>query len=99
MYKNIKNIDKIVFGTGSFNQLEDILKPKRVENNKYFVFVVDDFFDGKELSNKLPAYEEDLVFFIDASHEEPKTGQIDHLRDEILASKGLPSGIVGIGGG
>jgi len=99
VYKNIKNIDKIVFGTGSFSQLEDILKPKRIENNKYFVFVVDDFFDGKELSNKLPAYEEDMVFFIDASHEEPKTGQIDHLRDEILAAKGLPSGIVGIGGG
>ncbi|MCF6241028.1 MAG: iron-containing alcohol dehydrogenase family protein [Bacteroidales bacterium] len=99
MYKNIKNIDKIVFGNGSFSQLESILKPHRVENNKYFVFIVDDFFDGKELANQLPAYEEDMVFFIDASHDEPKTGQIDHLRDEILDLKGTPSGIVGIGGG
>lgn len=99
MYKNIKNIDKIVFGTGSFSQLEDILKPHRIENNKYFVFIVDDFFDGKELANQLPAYEEDMVFFIDASHDEPKTGQIDRLRDEIMDLKGIPSGIVGIGGG
>ncbi len=99
MYKNIKNIDKIVFGNGSFSQLEDILKPHRIENNKYFVFIVDDFFDGKELANKLPAYEEDMVFFIDASHDEPKTGQIDRLRDEIIDLKGTPSGIVGIGGG
>jgi 3-deoxy-alpha-D-manno-octulosonate 8-oxidase len=99
VYKNIKNIDKIVFGTGSFSQLEDILKPHRIENNKYFVFIVDDFFDGKELANQLPAYEEDMVFFIDASHDEPKTGQIDRLRDEIMDLKGIPSGIVGIGGG
>ncbi len=99
MYKNIKNIDKIVFGNGSFSQLDDILKPHRIENNKYFVFIVDDFFDGKELANQLPAYEEDMVFFIDASHDEPKTGQIDRLRDEIIDLKGTPSGIVGIGGG
>jgi 3-deoxy-alpha-D-manno-octulosonate 8-oxidase len=99
VYKNIKNIDKIVFGNGSFSQLEDILKPHRIENNKYFVFIVDDFFAGKELANQLPAYEEDMVFFIDASHDEPKTGQIDRLRDEIIDLKGTPSGIVGIGGG
>jgi 3-deoxy-alpha-D-manno-octulosonate 8-oxidase len=43
VFKNIKNIDKIVYGTGSFDQLDDIIAPKREENNKYFVFLVDDF--------------------------------------------------------
>ena len=99
MLKNIKNIDKIVFGAGSFSQLEDIIQPKRTENDKFFVFIVDNFFKGKYLAKNLPAYEDDLTYFIDVSHEEPKTGQIDELRDEILSKKGLPSGIVGIGGG
>ncbi|MBN1251059.1 MAG: iron-containing alcohol dehydrogenase [Bacteroidales bacterium] len=99
MIKNIRNIDKIVFGGGSFSQLEDIIQSKRTENDKFFVFIVDDFFKGKYLEKSLPAYEDDLVFFLDASHEEPKTGQIDELRDEILSKSGLPSGIVGIGGG
>jgi hypothetical protein len=28
VFKNIKNIDKIVYGTGSFDQLDDIIAPK-----------------------------------------------------------------------
>jgi 3-deoxy-alpha-D-manno-octulosonate 8-oxidase len=99
MYKNIRNIDKIVYGPGSFNQLEEILKPIRTDNNNYFVFLVDDYFEDKKLSEKLPAKIADLVYFIDASHEEPKTNQVDQLRDEILGGESLPSGIVGIGGG
>jgi len=98
-YKNIKNIDKIVFGTGSFDQLDEIIAPKRTENNKYFVFLVDDFFKGKYLEKRIPACADDIVKFIFTGKDEPKTGQIDQLRDEILASKGLPSGVVGIGGG
>ncbi len=99
MFKNIKNIDKIVFGTGSFDQLEEIIKPKRSENKKYFVFLVDDYFKGKYLEKRIPALNEDVVEFIFTGKDEPKTGQIDNLRDKILASKGLPSGVVGIGGG
>jgi len=99
VYKNIKNINKIVFGTGSFDQLDEIIKPKREENDQFFVFLVDDFFRGKYLEKRLPLLDGDIVEFIFTGKEEPKTGQIDKLRDEILASKGLPSGVVGIGGG
>ncbi len=99
MFKNIKNIDKIVYGVGSFSQLEEILAPKRDENNKYFVFVVDDFFKGKSLEKQIPTKDKDIVKFIHTSKDEPKTEQIDQLRDEIIDSQGLPSGVVGIGGG
>ncbi len=99
MFKNIKNIDKIVYGVGSFNQLDDIIAPIRQENNKYFVFIVDDFFKGKELEKRLPLKDEDIVKFVFTSKDEPKTGQIDELRDDIMNKKGLPSGVVGIGGG
>lgn len=99
MLKNIKNIDKIVYGMGSFDQLDEIIAPIREKNNKYFVFIVDDFFKGKYLEKRLPVYNNDIVKYVYTGKDEPKTEQIDQLRDEILASQGLPSGVVGIGGG
>lgn len=96
---NFNNIGKICYGKGSFDQLGEILEPRRSENEGYMVFVVDDYFKGKELQSRLPLAENDMLYFIDGSHEEPKTDQIDFLRDEILEQQGLPAGVVGIGGG
>jgi 3-deoxy-alpha-D-manno-octulosonate 8-oxidase len=99
MYKNFKNIVKVVYGRGSFNMMEEILEPVRKQNDHFFLFVVDNYFKGKELEKRLPATAEDVVRFIDVDPHEPTTDQIDSLRDEVLASKGLPSGVIGIGGG
>ena len=96
---NFNNIGKICYGRGSFDQLGEILEPKRSENKGFMVFVVDDYFEHEDLADRLPVKQGDMVFFIDGSHEEPKTSQIDELRDEIISTKGLPSGIIGIGGG
>ena len=98
-HKNFKSIEKTVFGRGSFNQLAEIIEPVRNLNNTYFVYIVDDFFKGKELSKRLNQKPEDIVYFIDVDPHEPTTEQIDNLRDEILTLKGLPSGVIGIGGG
>lgn len=98
-HKNFKNIDKVTYGRGSFAQLNQTIEPVRKENNKYFVFIVDNYFKGKPLSNNLQNKPEDLIYFIDVDAYEPTTEQIDTLRDEILAKKGLPSGVIGIGGG
>lgn len=99
MHKNFKNIEKIVFGRGSFNQLDEIIAPIRKENDGFFVFVVDNYFKGKELENRIPLKEKDVVYFIDVDPKEPTTDQIDNLRDEVIEKNGMPSGIVGIGGG
>ena len=99
MYKNFKNIDKVVFGRGCFVSLDGILAERRNDNDKFFLFVVDQFFKGKELENRLPVKPGDIVKFIDPDPQEPTTDQIDNLRDEVLNTKGLPSGVVGIGGG
>lgn len=99
MHKNFKGIEKTVFGRGSFHQLDDILAPRRSENQQYFVFVVDNYFKGKDLEYNIPNRLEDLVYFISVEEHEPTTEQIDRLRDEILEKKGLPAGVVGIGGG
>lgn len=99
MHKNFKSVEKTVFGRGSFNQLAEIIEPKRVLNNRYFVYVVDNYFKGKELEGRLQQKPEDLIYFIDVDPHEPTTDQVDNLRDEILSIKGLPSGVIGIGGG
>lgn len=98
-HKNFKNIDKVVFGRGSFSMLGGILETKRHENAGFFLYVIDHYFNGKPLADKLPLQPGDVVKFIDVDPYEPTTEQIDGLRDEILANHGLPAGVVGIGGG
>lgn len=98
-HKNFKNIDKVTYGRGSFAQLAETVEHVRKENNKYFVYVVDNYFKGKPLSTQLQNKPDDLIYYIDVDPHEPKTEQIDTLRDEILAKQGLPSGVIGIGGG
>jgi 3-deoxy-alpha-D-manno-octulosonate 8-oxidase len=99
MHKNFKNIDKVVFGRGSFSEMKGILAQKRNENDGFFLFVVDNYFKGKELEKRLPVHQVDVVRFIDVDPNEPTTEQIDNLRDEVLSSKGLPACVIGIGGG
>lgn len=98
-HKNFKSIEETVFGRGSFSQLSEIVAPIRERNKQYFVYIVDNYFKGKALESQLQAKAEDLIYFIDVDPHEPTTEQIDQLRDEILSEKGLPSGLIGIGGG
>ena len=99
MFKNFKGIEKTVFGRGRFVMMDEILEPVRRENNAYIVFLVDAFFKDKDLSKRIPLKEDDVLRFIDVDKHEPTTEQIDVLRNEIKQVKGLPSGVVGIGGG
>ena len=99
MHKNFKNIEKVVYGRGSFASMDAILEPVRQQNDRFFLFIVDNYFKGKELEGRIPVKAGDVVRFIDVDPYEPTTELIDSLRDEILATNGLPSGIVGIGGG
>lgn len=98
-HKNFKNIDKVTYGRGSFSQLAETVAPVRKENKNYFVYIVDNYFTGKPLSKNLQNQPEDLIYFVDVDQYEPTTDQIDTLRNEILSKKGLPSGVIGIGGG
>lgn len=99
MHKNFKGIEKTVFGRGSFNQLGGILDERRQDNDKFMLFVVDNYFKGHKLEGRIPSTKDDIVVFIDVDTHEPTTEQIDNLRDEVLKKKGLPSAVIGIGGG
>jgi 3-deoxy-alpha-D-manno-octulosonate 8-oxidase len=99
MHKNFKGIEKTVFGRGSFAQLGEIAEEKRNENDRFMLYVVDNYFKGKDLEKKIPAGGNDIVVFIDVDPEEPTTKQIDSLRDSVKNSKGIPAAVIGIGGG
>ncbi len=99
-YKNFPMVPRVIFGRGSFNQLEEIISPKRLNANAPFVFLVDDVFKGKAwLTSRIPLSYDDTLLFISAK-EEPKTSQVDELVNKIILNhKERPSGIIGIGGG
>ena len=99
MHKNFKNIDKVVFGRGSLSTLAPILEPVRKDNDQFFLYVIDHYFHDKDLIQRLPVQDTDVVKWIDVDPEEPTTHLIDSLRDEVLNEKGLPAGVIGIGGG
>jgi 3-deoxy-alpha-D-manno-octulosonate 8-oxidase len=99
MYRIIKTVPKCVFGKGSFNQLNDILDDRRKSDDAEIVFLLDDFFTGKPLSERIPMKGSDLLIWVNVD-DEPKTITVDKIRDQILADrKSLPSAVVGIGGG
>jgi len=99
-YKNFPMVPRVVFGRGSFDQLDDILTSKRLGNNSPFIFLVDAVFkDNSWITSRIPSHHKDQVIFISAD-EEPKTSQVDQLVTTIKKRE-YPniSGIIGIGGG
>jgi len=99
-YRNYPMVSKIVFGRSSFDQLCEIIEPKRQNTRAPFIFLVDDVFKGNVwLTSRIPLAYNDEILYISAD-EEPKTSQVDELVEKIiLTHKDRPSGVIGIGGG
>ena len=87
----------VVYGRGSFNQLDEILAPRR-KGDAPMIFLVDHFFDGGALLNRVPLRGKDKIIFTDVTYE-PKTTQVDALAKQLKDDFGTVSGIIGIGGG
>ncbi|WP_419212124.1 iron-containing alcohol dehydrogenase family protein [Maribacter sp. X9] len=98
-YRNFPMVPRVVYGKGSFEQLGDILMPKRKHSEAPMIFLVDDVFEGTELLRRIPTIFSDQIILISAE-EEPKTIQVDALvkmiKDQFVE---MPSGVIGIGGG
>lgn len=98
-FRNFPMVPFVVFGHGSFDQLDEIIAPHRVEDAP-FIFFVDNCFKNKtSLTSRIPTRGNDEVIFIDVDPHEPTTVQVDTLRDYLKNKYGTVSGIVGIGGG
>ncbi|MBN2033952.1 MAG: iron-containing alcohol dehydrogenase [Deltaproteobacteria bacterium] len=103
MFRNFRMVSYIVFGRGSFNQLNDILSKQRKDSESVMVFCVDDVFRNKPLRNRVPIKNRDLLVWVNADME-PKTSYVDSLTRQIKdqmnrAQNRTPAGIIGIGGG
>jgi len=96
-FRNFKMVSYVVYGRGSFNQLDEILTPHR-KAQAPIVFLVDHFFEGRPLADRIPLRGKDRVIFVDVSHE-PKTKQVDALAQQLKDEFGNVSGVIGIGGG
>lgn len=96
-FRNFKLVGYVVYGRGSFNQLDEILAPHR-KDGLPMVFLVDHFFEGKELVNRIPLRNNDLILFADVTTE-PKTVYVDELAHRLKQEFGSISGVIGIGGG
>lgn len=96
-FRNFKMVDYVVFGRGAFNQLDEILAPRR-KNDAPMIFLVDHFFEGKPLAQRVPLRGKDKIVFVDVTYE-PKTTYVDKLAGNLKSEFGTVSGIIGIGGG
>ncbi len=96
-FRNFKMVSFVVYGRGSFNQLDEILAPQR-KGDAPMIFLVDHFFEGKSLLNRIPLRGKDKVIFADVTYE-PKTTQVDKLAQQLKDEFGTISGVIGIGGG
>ncbi len=96
-FRNFKMVSYVVYGRGSFNQLDEILAPQRKEGGPV-IFLVDHFFEGKPLVNRIPLRGNDKIVFVDVTYE-PKTSYVDLIAQQLKEEFGTVSGIIGIGGG
>ncbi len=96
-FRNFKMVDYVVYGRGSFNQLDEILAPHR-KGDTPMIFLLDHFFEGRPLANRIPLKGKDKIIFADVTFE-PKTKQVDALAQQLKDEFGMISGVIGIGGG
>lgn len=100
MFRNFKLVDKVVFGRGSFNQLDEILSHQRTTASRGMIFLVDHFFENNDdFTARIPVRGNDRIIYADVTNE-PTTVYVDELTQSIKdLTDALPDGIIGIGGG
>lgn len=97
-FRNFKMVDYVVYGRGCFDQLDEILAPRRKEG-KPMVFLLDHFFANNEaFKARIPVRGNDILIDADVTTE-PKTSYVDEIADKLKAEYGEVSGVIGIGGG
>jgi 3-deoxy-alpha-D-manno-octulosonate 8-oxidase len=96
-FRNFKMVSYVVYGRGSFDQLDEILSVNR-HGDAPMVFLLDHFFENKPLASRIPLRGKDKIIFVDVTYE-PKTSYVDQLAKQLKDELGTISGVIGIGGG
>ena len=99
MFRNFKAVGRVLYGRGSIDQLDDVMSELRISEDSFVLFLVDEYFDGKELMKRIPLHKQDILKIIEVK-DEPKTKTVDAIVAEVKSlGKGNPVSVVGIGGG
>jgi len=99
MFRNLKAVGRILYGRNSFDQLDDVLDELRIEKDSFVLFLLDEYFEGKDFLKRVPVHTQDILKIIDIT-DEPKTKTVDKIVAEVKSlRKDLPVSVVGIGGG
>ncbi len=99
-HRNFPMVPKVVFGKGCFNQIADIVSPKR-NGIAPFIYLIDSVFESNPsfIEKRIPLSSTDAIVYV-STLEEPKTAQVDTIVSKIKKEyQFIPSGIIGIGGG
>jgi 3-deoxy-alpha-D-manno-octulosonate 8-oxidase len=97
-FRNFKMVDYVVYGRGSFNQLDEILAPQR-KGDAPMVFLLDHHFQNDEaFKSRIPLKGRDVLIDADVTYE-PKTSYVDEISQRLKNEVGTVSGVIGIGGG
>ena len=75
MFRNLKPVGRILYGRNSFDQLGDVLGELRIEKDSFVLFLVDEYFDGKDFLKRIPVQEQDILKIIDIT-DEPRQRQL-----------------------
>src|SRR5665647_1178978 len=99
MFRNYKAVGRVLYGRNSFDQLDDLMNELRVKKDSFVLFLLDEYFDGKDFMKRIPLHPQDILKIIEIK-EEPKTKIVDEIVAEVKSlNMGLPVSVVGIGGG
>ena len=93
-----KTVGQYYIGAGALNELENMLASRPDANGGSVVFLLDHFFQGRDLASQLPVDDGDHVIYVDTT-DEPTTEQLDVLTDEVKDTGAKVEAVVGIGGG
>src|SRR5688572_23561324 len=96
-FRNFKMVDYVIYGRGRFDQLSEIIDPRR-KNNAPMIYLVDHYFENKPLISRVPVQENDKIIYADVTYE-PKTTYVDSIAKQLKDEFGEVSGVIGIGGG
>lgn len=99
-FRNFKTVPKMIFGRGSFEQLDDVLAAERKNADDFVVFAVDHVHQNRPLQARIPMQPQDMLIWVDTT-DEPKTTYVDQLTAEVKTfGKGKnPVSVIGLGGG
>ncbi len=98
LHRIIKQVPRMLFGSGSLNRLTELLPPKK-DPADWRLYIVDEVHKSTGLMDRIKPEGRDRVYTISTA-KEPTTVQVDEVRDRVQKeNETLPIAVIALGGG